>query len=62
VNVTIDPRSIDADGAPAGFMATLAGPEWLDAGRFPQMTYRSTKVGAPARTACASVASSRCTA
>jgi len=44
LNVQIDPRSIDADGAPAGFMATLAGKEWLDADRFPKMTYRSTKV------------------
>jgi polyisoprenoid-binding protein YceI len=44
VNVQIDPRSIDADGAPAGFMATLAGEQWLDAGKFPQMTYRSKSV------------------
>ncbi len=44
VKVTVDPRSIDADGAPAGFMATLAGKEWLDAEKYPQMTYRSTKV------------------
>ena len=44
VKVTVDPKSIDADGAPAGFMATLAGKEWLDADKYPQMTYRSTKV------------------
>jgi polyisoprenoid-binding protein YceI len=44
LNVDIDPRSIDADGAPAGFMATLAGKDWLDADRFPKITYRSTKV------------------
>jgi polyisoprenoid-binding protein YceI len=44
LTVDIDPRSIDADGAPAGFMATLAGKEWLDADRFPKITYRSTKV------------------
>jgi len=25
-------------------MATLAGKEWLDADKYPQMTYRSTKV------------------
>src|SRR5688572_3738253 len=42
LKVTIDPRSIEADGAPAGFMATLAGKEWLDADKFPQMTYQST--------------------
>lgn len=44
LNVQIDPRSIDADGAPEGFIATLAGKQFLDADRFPKMTYRSTKV------------------
>jgi polyisoprenoid-binding protein YceI len=44
VKVTVDPKSIASDNAPDGFMATLAGPEWLDAGKYPQMTYRSTKV------------------
>jgi polyisoprenoid-binding protein YceI len=44
VKVEIDPKSIAADGAPDGFMATLAGPGWLDGDKYPQMTYRSTKV------------------
>jgi polyisoprenoid-binding protein YceI len=44
VKVTVDPRSIASDNAPDGFMTTLAGPEWLDAGKYPEMTYRSTKV------------------
>ena len=44
VKVTVDPKSIASDNAPDGFMATRAGPEWLDAGKYPQMTYRSTKV------------------
>jgi polyisoprenoid-binding protein YceI len=44
VKVTVDPQSISADNAPEGFMATLAGPEWLDAAKYPEMTYRSTKV------------------
>jgi polyisoprenoid-binding protein YceI len=44
LKVTVDPKSISSDNAPEGFMATLAGPEWLDAGKYPQMTYRSTKV------------------
>lgn len=44
VNVTIDPRSIEADNAPAGFLQTLAGKDWLDADRFPQMTFRSKSV------------------
>jgi polyisoprenoid-binding protein YceI len=44
LKVTVDPQSISADNAPEGFMATLAGPEWLDAAKYPEMTYRSTKV------------------
>jgi polyisoprenoid-binding protein YceI len=44
VKVTVDPKSISSDNAPEGFMTTLAGPEWLDAGKYPEMTYRSTKV------------------
>lgn len=44
VKVTVDPKSISADNAPEGFMATLAGPEWLDAGKYPEMVYRSTRV------------------
>ncbi|MEJ1966902.1 MAG: YceI family protein [Gammaproteobacteria bacterium] len=44
VKVTVDPKSISADNAPEGFMATLAGPEWLDAGKYPEMIYRSTRV------------------
>ena len=35
VNVTIDPRSIEADNAPSGFLQALAGKDWLDAERFP---------------------------
>jgi polyisoprenoid-binding protein YceI len=44
VNVTIDPRSIEADNAPSGFLQTLAGKDWLDAERFPQLTFRSISV------------------
>jgi polyisoprenoid-binding protein YceI len=44
VKVTVDPKSIASDNAPDGFMATLAGPEWLDAGKYPQMIYQSSKV------------------
>src|SRR5262245_61654566 len=33
VTVNIDPRSIQADNAPSGFMQTLAGKDWLDADR-----------------------------
>lgn len=44
VNVTIDPRSIEADNAPSGFMDTLAGKDWLDAGSFSTMTFRSKSI------------------
>jgi polyisoprenoid-binding protein YceI len=44
VNVTIDPRSIEADNAPSGFLQTLAGKDWLDADRFPEMSFRSKSV------------------
>jgi len=44
VNVKIDPRSIDADNPPSGFMQTLAGKDWLDAEHFPEMSFRSKSV------------------
>lgn len=44
LNVTIDPRSLDADGAPTGFLGELTGAQWLNAGQYPEMTYRSTSV------------------
>jgi len=44
VNVTIDPRSIQADNAPSGFLDSLAGKDWLDAEQFPAMSFRSTSV------------------
>ena len=44
VEVTIDPRSVEADNAPSGFMQTLAGKDWLDADQFPEMAFRSKSV------------------
>jgi polyisoprenoid-binding protein YceI len=41
---TIDPKSVATDNAPEGFLATIWGPEFLDAGQFPEMSYRSTAV------------------
>ena len=46
VEATIDPRSISADNAPAGFLESLQGADWLDAAKFGQMTFRSTSVTA----------------
>jgi len=44
VEVSIDPRSIEADNAPADFLLTLAGKDWLDADQFPKMTFVSKSV------------------
>lgn len=44
VTATIDPRSLDVSAPPGGFIDTLLGAQWLNAARFPQMTFRSTKI------------------
>jgi polyisoprenoid-binding protein YceI len=44
VDVTIDPRSIESDNPPSGFLAILQGADWLDAERYPEMKFRSTGV------------------
>jgi polyisoprenoid-binding protein YceI len=44
VSVTIDPRSIESDNAPAGFFDELTSKEWLNAGDFPTMSFRSKSV------------------
>ncbi len=44
VTATIDPRSLESDNPPAGFLTMLRGPEWLNAPQFPQLTFRSTRI------------------
>ena len=46
VSATVDPRSIETDfPLPApDFDAELAGPQWLDAARYPEIRFRTTKV------------------
>ena len=44
LDVTIEPRSIESDNPPSGFLAMLQGADWLDAERYPEMKFRSTSV------------------
>jgi polyisoprenoid-binding protein YceI len=44
LDVTVDPRSIESDNPPPSFLAMLQGADWLDAERYPEMTFRSTAV------------------
>ena len=44
VEATIDPASLALPTPPAGFHDTLTGPQWLDAAKYPQITFKSTKV------------------
>lgn len=44
VTATIDPRSLETDNPPAGFLSMLRGGEWLNAPQFPEITFRSTRV------------------
>lgn len=44
VTATIDPRSLATPQPPPGFRETLLGKDWLDAGRYPEIAFRSTKV------------------
>jgi polyisoprenoid-binding protein YceI len=44
VTVTVDPASLQVENPPDGFVKALIGAEWLDAAKFPQMTFKSKKV------------------
>ena len=44
VTVRIDPRSLELNTPPPGFKDALLGKQWLDVQRFPEITFRSTKV------------------
>ena len=44
LTATIDPTSLDLPTPPAGFLDTLVGEQWLDAKKYPEITFRSTKV------------------
>ncbi len=44
VDATIDPNSIASDNPPDGFLDMLRGVQWLDAGKFPAITFHSTRI------------------
>jgi len=44
VSASVDVSSLDIPTPPAGFLDTMFGAAWFDTARFPQMTFRSTKV------------------
>jgi polyisoprenoid-binding protein YceI len=60
VNVTIDPRSIDADNAPSGFLEMLSGKDWLDVAKFPKWRFARRPSRSQALTPSVFAASSRC--
>lgn len=44
LEATIDPRSLTLPAPPPGFQKELTGPQWLDAARYPAITFKSTKI------------------
>lgn len=44
LTVSIDPRSLDVENPPAGFLEELIGKDWIDAAQFPTLEFKSTKV------------------
>ncbi|HXI86206.1 MAG TPA: YceI family protein [Parvularculaceae bacterium] len=44
IEASVDPASIDPDNPPDGFIDMLTGEKFLDAGNYPAMTFKSTRV------------------
>jgi polyisoprenoid-binding protein YceI len=44
LEVKVDPKSLDVENPPAGFLNDLIGKDWLDTAQFPDLTYRSKTV------------------
>jgi polyisoprenoid-binding protein YceI len=44
VTAIVDARSLQLQGAPAGFRDELLGPNWLNTGKHPTITFRSGKI------------------
>ncbi len=44
LEATIDPKSLTLPAPPAGFLAELTGPQWLNTASYPAITFKSTKV------------------
>jgi len=44
LDVTIDPNTLTSDNPPAGFLDELRGAQWLNAVKFPKITYHATKI------------------
>jgi polyisoprenoid-binding protein YceI len=44
VEAVVQATSLASDNPPAKFLDALHGPEWLDAGRYPEITFRSRRV------------------
>jgi polyisoprenoid-binding protein YceI len=44
VSVQVDPKSLDVENPPAGFLNELIGASWLDTAQFSDLTFKSTSV------------------
>jgi polyisoprenoid-binding protein YceI len=44
VTVSVDPKTLDVENPPAGFLDALIGKDWLDTAQFPELTLRSTSI------------------